>query len=172
MGCAGRMLVWVALALVAAGRAHALPAVGEPFPPFSARTLATLQVVESGELVPPDTLTLLSFFTTWCKPCEKEIPELLELMHRFGERGFRVVLVSLDQSEPEEIRAFLAKVGSGDLPAVWDEEGELMALYQVFSLPANILVDREGRVAMAWQGYLPERLQELESRLEKPQAPR
>lgn len=166
------LLAGLALALVTAGRAHALPAVGEPFPPFRARTLATLQEVESRELVPPGTLTLLSFFTTWCTPCEKEIPELLELVHRFGERGFRVVLISLDQTEAEDIRGFLAKVGSGDLPAVWDEEGELMALYQVFSLPANILVDREGRVAMAWQGYLPERLQELEGRLQQPEASR
>ncbi len=160
-----RIWLWVVLGLVAAGGAQALPPVGDPFPPFSARALGTLQSARSQELVPEGAVTLISFFTTWCKPCEKEIPELLDLTQRFGDRGFRVVLVSLDQAEAEEIREFLTKVGSGALPAVWDEEGDLMALYEVFSLPANILVDRGGRVAMAWQGYLPERLKELENRL-------
>ncbi|HSH69034.1 MAG TPA: TlpA disulfide reductase family protein [Deferrisomatales bacterium] len=160
-----RMWLCALLGLVAAGGAQALPPVGEPFPPFSARALGTLQPVRSRELVPEGDVTLLSFFTTWCKPCEREIPELLELTRRFGDRGFRVVLVSLDQAEAGEIREFLARTGSGALPAVWDEEGDLMALYGVFSLPTTILVDRGGLVAMAWQGYRPERLREVQHRL-------
>lgn len=165
--CAG-----VVGALLGAGAVHALPPLGAPLPPFSARALDTLEEVRSEELIPDGSVTLLSFFTTWCTPCEKEIPDLLELTRRFGERGFRVVLVSLDQSEAEDIRRFLEQVGAGVLPAVWDEEGELMARYQVFSLPANLLIDRRGLVSMAWQGYLPEKLQELESRLAATEAPR
>ena len=46
-----------------------------------------------------------------------------------------------------------------------------MYLYEVFSLPTNMLVDRKGEVAMAWQGYLPEKLKELEGLLEKLQTP-
>jgi peroxiredoxin len=160
-------LIAAVLLLVAAGGAYGLPQVGEPAPSFNALKLADLQPVRSQELLPAGTITLLSFFTTWCKPCEKEIPELLELTQRFGDRGFRVVLVSLDQSEAGEIREFLTRAGSGSLPAVWDEEGDLMALFGVFSLPANILIEQGGVVTMAWQGYLPEKLRELEARLHK-----
>ncbi|MDF1552913.1 MAG: hypothetical protein P1P84_07615 [Deferrisomatales bacterium] len=59
----------------------------------------------------------------------------------------------------------VAAGGAQALPAVWDEEGDRMALYGVFRLPANIRVDHGGSVAMAWQGYLPERLQEVQNRL-------
>ncbi len=164
--------IWLVLCLFATQPAQGLPSAGEPLTPFSARRLGDLQPVASQQLLEGSAATLLSFFTTWCKPCEKEIPELLNLVKRFEAKGFRVVLVSLDQSEVEEIREFVAKVGAGGLPVVWDEDGELMYLYEVFSLPTNILVDRQGQVAMAWQGYLPEKLKELEGRLEKLEAPR
>ncbi len=166
--------IWIffVLCLFAAQAAQGLPSAGEPLAPFSTRRLGDLQPVTSGQLLEGSAATLVSFFTTWCKPCEKEIPELLNLAKRFEAKGFRVVLVSLDQSEVEEIREFVAKVGAGGLPVVWDEEGELMYLYEVFSLPTNILVDRKGEVAMAWQGYLPEKLKELEGRLDKLESPR
>lgn len=167
MGATPRLLISAVLFLISTVAAHGLPPIGSPAPSFSALKLADLQPVGSSELFAADTLTLLSFFTTWCKPCEKEIPELLELVQRFGERGFHVVLVSLDQSEAEEIRGFLTRVKAGSLPAVWDEAGELMALFEVFSLPANILIEPGGAVTMAWQGYLPDKLRELEARLDK-----
>jgi len=167
-----RIWIWGVLCLLAAHPAHGLPSAGEPLDSFSARRLGDLQPVTSEQLLEGSTATLVSFFTTWCKPCEKEIPELLNLVKRFEAKGFRVVLVSLDQSEVEEIREFVAKVGAGGLPVVWDEEGELMYLYEVFSLPTNILVDRKGQVTMAWQGYLPDKLKELEERLETLDTPR
>jgi len=150
-----------------AGRAWALPAVGEEAPRFTLSDLAeSPKTVEAGELFAGKT-TLLSFFATWCKPCEKEIPELSALAREHGRRGFQVVLVSLDHSEAEEIRAFLRGAGAGDLPALWDEEGESMGLYGVFSLPTNVLVDPAGKVLMAWQGYQEEQLRDLQSLLEK-----
>ena len=172
MRIGGLVCTCFVICLFAAQPAQSLPSAGEPFAPFSARRLGDLQPVTSGQLLEGSAATLVSFFTTWCKPCEKEIPELLNLAKRFEAKGFRVVLVSLDQSEVEEIREFVAKVGVDGLPVVWDEEGELMYLYEVFSLPTNILVDHKGEVAMAWQGYLPEKLKELEDRIDKLESPR
>lgn len=167
MAAAPRLLISAVLFLLSTVAAYGLPPVGSPTPSFSALRLSDLEAVRSTELFRADATTLLSFFTTWCKPCEKEIPELLELPQRFGILGFRVVLVSLDQSEAEQIRGFLSSVGSGSLPAIWDEAGDLMALFEVFSLPANILIENGETVTMSWQGYPPEELRELESRLNK-----
>ncbi len=84
MGWTRCVCLWAALGLVAAGRAHALPPVGEPYPPFSGRAMGTLQAVRLQELVSEHAVTLISFFTTWCKPCETA--GLLD--HRFSQTMF------------------------------------------------------------------------------------
>jgi thiol-disulfide isomerase/thioredoxin len=108
----------------------------------------------------------LSFFATWCKPCKAEIPELRSFADRYSERGFQVVLVSLDQVGVGEVKSFLEEVGAGGLQVLWDEEGDVMALYEIMNLPSNVLVSPTGTVRMAWQGHLPEKIKALEAHLQ------
>ena len=110
--------------------------------------------------------TLLSFFATWCKPCKAEIPELRSFADRYAERGFQVVLVSLDQVGVGEVKSFLEGVGAGGLQVLWDDEGDVMALYEIMNLPSNVLVGPAGTVRMAWQGHLPGKLKALEAHLQ------
>ena len=161
------MIFFVLVVACLAGPAWALPAVGDDAPGFTFRDLAEPpNSVESTDLFAGKT-TLLSFFATWCKPCEKEMPELRALAREFQDRRFQVVFVSLDQLEADDIRTFLKDAGAEGSPALWDEDGEAMGLYGVFSLPTNVLVDFSGKVQMAWQGYQEKQLYELRGVLEK-----
>ena len=54
-------------------------------------------------------LVLLNFWLTTCQPCLEELPSLLELASRYGNKGMVLVLVSTDK-KPKAIRAFLDKV--------------------------------------------------------------
>lgn len=154
-----------------AGQAWALPAVGDKAPEFTLRDLAeSPHSVESAGLFSGKT-TLLSFFATWCNPCKEEMPKLRALALEFVNRSFQVVFVSLDQVEADDIRAFLKDAGAEGSLSLWDEEGDTMGLYGVFSLPTNVLVDPSGKVLMAWQGYQEGKLRELKELIEKlPQA--
>lgn len=165
-----KMRLTVALALVALSAP--LPAaagvqVGEKAPAFSIRDLYhDGRVVDSAKAVAGKT-TLLSFFATWCKPCLLEIPQFQDLAQRYREKGFQVILISLDRGGDAEIRDFLDRAGVAGLEVLWDEDGEAMAAYQVFGLPTNVLVDPGGLVSMAWQGYQPNRIDDLAALLEK-----
>lgn len=43
-----------------------------------------------------DTLYVINFWATWCKPCVEELPELEKLNNHFNDSKVKVVLVSLD----------------------------------------------------------------------------
>lgn len=43
-----------------------------------------------------DTLFVINFWATWCKPCVQEMPYFLEAEEKFGGEKFKLLLVSLD----------------------------------------------------------------------------
>jgi thiol-disulfide isomerase/thioredoxin len=59
----------------------------------------------------PDTLYVLNFWATWCKPCVKELPVFDSLVRLYDKQPVKVLLVSLDFSEQikERVNPFLAK---------------------------------------------------------------
>jgi thiol-disulfide isomerase/thioredoxin len=66
-----------------------------------------------------DTVYLVNFWATWCKPCLEELPLLQEVQNRYADAPLRVILVSLDD-KPEAIARipdFLERRGVG-LPTV------------------------------------------------------
>lgn len=51
-----------------------------------------------------DTLVMLNFWASWCKPCVKELPLFEELNKKYAEKKFKLVLVSLDFKREFESR--------------------------------------------------------------------
>ena len=43
---------------------------------------------------------VVNFWATWCPPCVKEMPELDRFVREFAGRGWQVIGVAIDQSEP------------------------------------------------------------------------
>ncbi|HSN92156.1 MAG TPA: TlpA disulfide reductase family protein, partial [Anaeromyxobacteraceae bacterium] len=103
--------VAVALALAAAVPAASQEfseEVGEglPAPNFALKTLnpevagATWLALDryvGEEPEDPARLVLLTFFASWCAPCQKEMPVLEQLHRTYRERGLRVLAVCIDE---------------------------------------------------------------------------
>ena len=49
-----------------------------------------------------DSVLLVNFWATWCKPCLEEIPLFMELEKTYGPQGFKLIAVSLDELETLE----------------------------------------------------------------------
>lgn len=43
-----------------------------------------------------DTIYVINFWATWCKPCVEELPYFLQLNQKFRDKKFKMILVSLD----------------------------------------------------------------------------
>ena len=43
-----------------------------------------------------DTTYVINFWATWCKPCVKEMPDLMKANEKFKDEKFKMILVSMD----------------------------------------------------------------------------
>src|SRR5207248_5556656 len=55
-------------------------------------------------------LRLINVWAIWCAPCVKEFPGLVSVSHRFANRDFEVITISVDDPKDEaKVKQFLDK---------------------------------------------------------------
>ena len=101
---------------------------------------------------------LINFWATWCSPCREEMPHLVELQKKLGDKGFMLVTVSADEQEDAaSALAFLQEnevPGAAYLKSVDDDDAFIDAIDSKWSgaLPALFLYDRKGKLVMKFIG--------------------
>lgn len=93
-------------------------------------------------------VVLVSFWASWCAPCRVELPHLQELVD--GHEGLVGVAVNVEET-PEVARAAAEEIGIRMPVGLLDDA--LRSKIRLGSLPALLLVDREGRIRYRWDGY-------------------
>jgi len=123
--------------------------IGEPAPALSLPSVGgeTVEIADyKGEKA-----VLLSFWSTSCAPCLREMPMLIQLHEEFGDKGLAIVGVSVGD-KISMLKSFLKK---RPLPytVVHDAERVSKKLYYLSGIPHTVLIDREGIVVRVWQGW-------------------
>ncbi|MFW6328017.1 MAG: redoxin domain-containing protein [Bacteroidota bacterium] len=90
---------------------------------------------------------LVDFWASWCEPCREENPNLVKNYWRYKNRGFEIYQVSLDKNREAWINAIRKD------KLYWTQVSDLMfwsspvvPLYHVEGIPANFLLDTEGKI--------------------------
>src|ERR1700732_4953962 len=52
---------------------------------------------------------LINFWATWCDPCRVEIPWLIEMQQKYGNKGFTVLGVAMDDEGRSVVAPFVQK---------------------------------------------------------------
>ncbi len=94
-------------------------------------------------------IVLLDFWASWCAPCRRENPNVVEVYNKYKDQGFTVFSVSLDKTRDNWLRAIEQDNLSwpthvSDLQ-YWNSAAA--KLYGVRGIPATFLIDREGKIA-------------------------
>lgn len=92
-------------------------------------------------------ILLIDFWASWCVPCRKQNPALLQVYHKFKEKGFEIVGVSLDTDEDKWKNAII-KDGINWVNVI-DTNGfssKVAAKYNVTAIPTNYLIDKNGKI--------------------------
>jgi peroxiredoxin len=128
---------------------------------LSARSLDSDRGAEAPEIALPspqgDTIrlsstrgkyVLLDFWASWCSPCRLENPNLVKAYNLYHNNGFEIYQVSLDKTR----EAWLKGIQDDHLDK-WIQVSDVkywnsvvVPMYKIISIPANFLLDKEGRV--------------------------
>ena len=97
---------------------------------------------------------LVTFFTTWCPPCRKEIPALIKLQSDLGPKGFSIIGLSMDEKGPEVV-VKLIKKEKINYPVLMGKSKTARDFGGVIGVPTSFLVDRQGVIVKRYPGYVP-----------------
>lgn len=108
---------------------------------------------------------LLDFWTTWCKPCMNELPELDKLYQKYQERGFTLITIASDDAKTSSKIKPLVKSRSFTFPVGTDPERKIGNAYSVRNYPTSYLIGRDGKILSVAQGYRPGDEKKLEEEI-------
>ena len=93
---------------------------------------------------------LIDFWASWCRPCRMEMPNVIQNYERFRDRGFEVLAVSIDDKKDAWFRG-IKDFGTPfvQLSELKGRRSELAATYGISTIPANLLVDPQGKIIAA-----------------------
>ena len=97
---------------------------------------------------------LVTFWSTTCLVCLREMPELDDLYRRFAPRGFEIIAVSMPWDPPSEV-VRLARGRPIPYPVALDVNGAIgRAFGDVSATPTHVFIDAGGEVAFRRSGAL------------------
>ena len=109
-------------------------------------------------------VVILDFWATWCDPCRKVMPIIIEVAKKFEGKG--VVLYAVNQGEDAEpIRKFL-QAERLSVNVALDEDQSVGEKYGVQGIPQTVLIGKDGTVQAVHVGLLPDLKERLTRELE------
>src|SRR4030095_7178093 len=108
-------------------------------------------------------IVVLDFWATWCGPCVRAMPTLIEVTGALKDKGVVFVAVNQDE-ETDVIQDFLKKKKLNPVVAL-DKGSKVGDLYGVTGIPQTVIIDKQGVVQTIHVGLLPNLKQKLTEEL-------
>lgn len=135
------------------------PSTAFPMPPASGKSLNEMgwQLADGQRNLFSHyngSVLILDFYATWCEPCRKSIPELVELQGVYKEQGLRVI--GLNVGGPDDwpkVAEFARELKIQYTLAVPDTELTSFLLSDNQQIPQTFVFDRQGRLVKRLIGF-------------------
>jgi peroxiredoxin len=96
---------------------------------------------------------LISFWAIHCKPCIKELNQLLKLYPEYKEKGFEILAIDVDG--PRGMSRVKSKVKGykWTFPVLLDTNKDIYRKYHVLGIPHTVVIDPQGSIRYAHTTY-------------------
>lgn len=98
-------------------------------------------------------LTVIDFWTSWCKPCLNAIPELVKLHEKYDSLGVAFIGINADGPRSVSKAMPLAKSLGVKYPVVFDTSGDLAAELNIGIFPTLIIIDHNRKIIFTHEGF-------------------
>ena len=144
----------VVLILFIVNNTNGVPEQG-PYPPNYQQSQADLLKLSDlkGKVV------ILDFWATWCPPCRKGIPDLIEIKKEYKDKDVEIVGISLDAitrggATVGDVVPFM-KSYKINYPIVRGDQNIVFSFGNINSIPTTFVLDKEGKVISKYSGLVP-----------------
>lgn len=120
------------------------PMTGQQAPKLQIESWVTPNPPDTNELA--DKPYMLEFWATWCPPCVENIPHLIELTGKYGDK-VEIIALSVD-SNPAPVKKMVEEENINYHVGM---DGGLSDKYGVRGIPAAFIISGEGKVV--WSGH-------------------
>jgi len=94
-------------------------------------------------------IVLLNFWGTWCPPCRREIPDLIEVHEESEGKDFLVVGITLErdiENAERNVKDFASQKGIKYLNII-DKDGSIAKAYGgINAVPTTFIIDKRGKI--------------------------
>jgi len=96
-------------------------------------------------------IVYLDFWASWCQPCRKSFTWMNKMQSLYGNEGFKVIAINLDESRTEANK-FLQQIPA-NFDVAFDPRGNTAESYKVKAMPSSYLIDKNGKVIHSNLGF-------------------
>jgi peroxiredoxin len=96
---------------------------------------------------------ILNFWSTWCKPCIEEMPDMQTFYNKNNMEGIEILAVSINRERDSTVSDFVEKLNL-TFPILLDYDKLVAREYKVFVLPTSFLINEKGIIAKKWYGKI------------------
>lgn len=134
------------LAVVAMAQAQTLPAV--TLKDINGKTVQTDKLSNNGKPF------IISFFATWCKPCNRELSAISEVYADWQEEtGVKLIAVSIDQAQNINKVKPLVDSNGWEYDVLLDPNSDFKRALGIQMIPYVLIVDGQGNIVYKHNGY-------------------
>ena len=119
----------------------------------------TLKTMD-GQTVKTDTLNnagkpfIISFFATWCKPCNRELSAIQEVYDEWKEEtGVKLIAVSTDQAQNINKVKPLVDEHGWEYDVLLDPNSDFRRALGIQMIPFTLIIDGKGKIVYKHNGY-------------------
>lgn len=146
-------MVMVAMLAIATYAQETATKAASQLPEVQLKTLSG-KTVNAAKIANDGKPFVISFFATWCKPCNRELSAIAEVYEEWQEEtGMKIYAISIDRAQDVNKVKPLVDTNEWEYDILLDTNSDLMRALGIQMIPHVLICDGKGKIVESHSGY-------------------